>query len=98
MSQLDEAIRDHETRCAEELPKKYVPWTWVVGICVLLLGAIGGTSAALSKQLQKVDTESSLLQENDRRQDLKIEKIEQTLADQNREILTELRAIRTGMK
>jgi hypothetical protein len=65
VTQISEAIEDHWKICKEELPKKFVPWTWVVGICMILLTAIGASVWGLSDRFSVVNIKvENALQKN----------------------------------
>jgi hypothetical protein len=76
MSQIDDAIREHIRLCSENLPKIYVSWVWVVGVAVILLGAIGGTAWALSRGQAKAEF---AIQDNTNR----LDKLETTIQKLN---------------
>jgi hypothetical protein len=90
MSQIDEAIKEHAKECAIELPTKFVPWTWVVGICTVLLLAIGGASWTASAGFSSVKSMAEdALRSNDR-QDKQIDALQ-------KEWLSEIKALRRDL-
>jgi hypothetical protein len=91
MSAIDEAITKHEIKCAVELPKKFVPWTWVVGICTIILLAIGGTSWSMATKLSAVDNSVSNLAKANDAQDRQI-------AELKNEWVNEIRLLRRDLQ
>jgi hypothetical protein len=74
MGTIDEAIHQHSKDCAEELPKKFVPWTWVVGLftgnVVIIASAMwflaSNVSSANSKSTQALEKSINIEQKFDR--------------------------------
>ena len=84
MSTIVEAINDHKDKCEKDLPKKYVPWSWVVGLCVAMAAGIGSSTAytvSTSKDTKNI-AETAInktvdLQEQNKEFAKKIENLEQ---------------------
>lgn len=76
MGAIDEAIIEHFKTCSKELPKKFVPWTWVVGICVILLAGMGGTTAFFGGGIKDAAHLAQTAIEKNRDQDRRLESLE----------------------
>ena len=59
MSQIEEAIRDHERRCGSTIEKRLVPWTWMITIIISLILSIGGVSWFLSAGYADVSSKTT---------------------------------------
>jgi hypothetical protein len=93
MGQIDDAIRAHEDRCSESLPNKFVPWTWVVGICITIIMTICGATWAITSKYANIlhanDLQDAIIEDHGK----KIMKLENVLTNQE-VILLEIRALR----
>jgi hypothetical protein len=78
---VDETIQTHFETCREELPKKFVPWTWVVGIALLLLGSIGTGVAVAVSHAKDTDFKADRALEQNFNQDRRLQNLESMQAD-----------------
>ena len=81
MSQIDTAVREHEERCNESIEKRLVPWTWMIGIVVVLLSSIGGVSWFLSSGYSAVNFKAEYNNEKCIKIGKRLDKIETMQAD-----------------
>jgi hypothetical protein len=81
MSAIEEAIQTHFETCTEELPKKFVPWTWVVGIALLLLGSIGTGVGVTVSHAKDTDFKADRALEQNFNQDRRLQNLESMQGD-----------------
>jgi len=74
MSQVEESLREHEERCAEQLPNKFVTWKWLVSIIIGSVITLVTVSWCLSSSMAAV-------QHKIREHTKRIDKIEEIYED-----------------
>lgn len=93
MSAIEEAIREHVKLCNDTLPSRFVPWVWVVGIAVTLVGGMGSVAWGLSRGVARAEFAIEAHTEAIRTQQTRIDKLEAALS-----LLTEMRSDITAIR
>lgn len=81
MTQIETAVREHEERCSENIEKRLVPWTWMIGIALTLLTSIGVVSWYLSAGYSSINFKTEYNNEKCIKLGKRLDRIETIQAD-----------------
>lgn len=75
MSQIEDAIRDHEERCNENIEKRLVSWKWLITTVASFVVILLTTAWCIASSSSQFKTETKIKLEEHEKRITKIEKV-----------------------